>query len=209
MITLSGEGLIETQDKKDIFIIENGLKKRVGFTTESLRFIHSDGRNAIERIQLLSSEVLGNRKGVTVVEKAAFQPISFTDYVDEIMNLKAEYKNGIVNITTEAGEVSRFDATGCFDSFSVELILRALPLEAGYSAAFKAFNATIKAVVEINLEVLQSEKIRKSKDELTDAWKVKTCFGETVQYYWVDPVNKELLKQSSDIGKGVILEFRR
>jgi hypothetical protein len=206
--TLTGEGLYETQDKKGIFIIENGLEKRVGFTTESIRFIQLAGGEAIERTQILTSGVLGNRKGVTVVEKDSFQPISFTDYVDEEIHVKAEYKDGTVHISKE-GKVSRFNAKDYFDSFSVELILRVLPLDHAYSTTFNAFNVLNETEVEITIQVIKSEKIKRDNDEVVNAWKVKTCFGETVQYYWIDTIHKELLKQSSKIGDGVILEFRR
>ncbi|WP_214769599.1 MULTISPECIES: hypothetical protein [unclassified Exiguobacterium] len=38
---------------------------------------------------------------------------------------------------------------------------------------------------------------------------VHVAFGERVQYYWIDPVKRELLKQSSQIADGISLEFRR
>ncbi|MDX8342236.1 hypothetical protein [Rossellomorea sp. YZS02] len=97
----------------------------------------------------------------------------------------------------------------CVDTFSVELILRVLPLKSGYSLQLNGFNATLESEVDIHIQVVESERVKRGLDDFVDAWKVKTYFGETLQYYWIDPANKELLKQSSQIGDGLVLEFRR
>ena len=77
---ISAETLVETEDEKGIYLIENGKEKRIGSTTEKIKFVRINGRDAIERVQTLNSEMLGNKKGITIMEKAAFKPISFTDY---------------------------------------------------------------------------------------------------------------------------------
>jgi hypothetical protein len=206
---ISAEALVETKDVKDIYLIENGKETKVGSTTEKIRFVRINGRDAIERVQTLNSDVLGNRKGITIIEKTTFRPISFTDYVNGTQQVKAEYSDEGVHISIKDNEKS-IKLNGDFvDTFSVELILRVLPLKSGYSLRLNGFNATLESEVDIHIQVVDSERVNRGFDDFVDAWKVKTYFGDTLQYYWIDSASKELLKQSSQIGDGLVLEFRR
>lgn len=209
VLRISGEALLETQDEKDVYLIENGSENKVGSTTETVKFVSVDGQEVIEREQTLSSDILGNRKGIMVVEKSSFKPISFINFSDGIENLRAKYGDEVVYITSgkESKKVELIE--NCFDTFSVELILRVLPLKLDYSVQLNGFNATIGSDVNIYIQVLGLESVKRYSGEYVDAWKVKTYFGETIQYYWIDTTNKELLKQSSLIEKGLILEFRK
>ncbi|KAA0563525.1 hypothetical protein F0342_11970 [Bacillus sp. CH30_1T] len=155
------------------------------------------------------SDILGNRKGITIIEKSTFKPISFTDYLNGNQNVRAEYGYDDVHITI-GDERKTIKLNGnCFDTFSVELILRVLPLKSGYSLRLNGFNATLESDVAIYIQVLELERVNRGLGDFVDAWKVKTNFGDTVQFYWVDTRRTELLKQSSEIGDGLILEFRR
>jgi hypothetical protein len=208
-VRISGASLSETGDEKDIYFIENGIETKVGSTTEKIKFVRINGQDAIERVQTLASDVLGNRKGITIIEKATCKPISFTDYVKGSQHVKAEYGDEGVHIVLENSEKTVKLNGDYVDTFSVELILRVLPLKSGYSLQLNGFNATLEAEVDIHIQVVESERVKRGFDEFIDAWKVKTYFGEILQYYWIDSDNKELLKQSSEIGDGLILEFRR
>ncbi|MCA0147202.1 hypothetical protein LCD52_00215 [Rossellomorea vietnamensis] len=206
---ISAEALVETEDVKDIYLVENGIETKVGSTTEKIRFVRINGREAIERVQTLNSGIIGNRKSITVMEKATCKPISFTDYVNGSQLVKAEYSDEEVHIAIKDSEKT-IKLNGYYvDTFSVELILRVLPLKPGFSLQMNGFNATLETEVDIHIQVVESELVIRGFDEFVDTWKVKTYFGEILQYYWIDPVNKELLKQSSQIGDGLILEFRR
>ncbi|MGG4166450.1 hypothetical protein ABEW00_03080 [Rossellomorea vietnamensis] len=54
---ISAEALVETEDVKDIYLIENGKEKKVGSTTEKVKFVRINGREAIEREQTLNSDI--------------------------------------------------------------------------------------------------------------------------------------------------------
>ncbi len=206
---ISAEALVEIEDEKDIYLIENGREKKVGVTTEKIKFVRIDGREAIEREQTLNSDVLGDRKGITIMEKATCKPISFTDYSNGSHLVKAEYDEAGVHISIGNSKKTIKLHGDCVDTFSVELILRVLPLKSGYSLQLNGFNATLESEVDIHIQVVESERVKRGLDDFVVAWKVKTYYGETLQYYWIDPANKELLKQSSQIGDGLVLEFRR
>jgi hypothetical protein len=207
--SINGDEIYESEDEKAVFIIDNGTEKMVGSTAEMIRIIFIDDRKCIERTQIMSSKSLGNRKSITLLEKPSLRPISFSDYSEEIQTLKAKYENDRVHISRSDTEEIVNLTNSCYDTFSVELLMRTLPLELGYSLKLHCFNATLVSEVVVNISVIGSEEVLRCPGEYVEAWKVETYFDETLQYYWVDSVNKELLKQSSLIGEGQILEFRR
>ena len=57
-VRISGALLSETEDEKDIYLIENGKEKKVGSTTEKIKFVRINGREAIEREQTLNSDII-------------------------------------------------------------------------------------------------------------------------------------------------------
>ncbi|MGD6801835.1 hypothetical protein FZC79_15520 [Rossellomorea vietnamensis] len=206
---LNGNLLTESFDEKEIFLIQNGKEHKAGTTTEKLKYIEVNGHKAIERVQTLSSPIIGNRKGVTVVDRHTLKPISFTDFVDGVQKHKALYKNDAVHITDDNNRESVQTLNHSFDTFSVEMILRVLPLKEGFSIEFQGFNPASASAVDIYVETAEMERVKRNSLEMANAWKVKTFYGETLQYYWIDNVQRELLKQSSDIGEGITMEFRR
>ncbi|TMU85043.1 hypothetical protein FGG79_14210 [Bacillus sp. BHET2] len=207
---ISIEDLCEARDEKEVFLIEEGVERKVGETTEEIQFIEVDGKSAIKRVQTLTSDLLGNRKGVTVVERTSFKPISFTDYINNQIRMKAVYRDGEVHVVANDDlKIIKLKSDGCVDTFSIELVLRVIPFTSGFFMKLKGFNSTIESEIPIRIEVLELESIHKGEGIITDAWKVKTYFGDTLQYYWIDSEHKELLKQSSYIGEGRVLEFRR
>ncbi|MFD1738862.1 hypothetical protein ACFSCX_20315 [Bacillus salitolerans] len=202
--------LRESQDRKDVILIKNGIVKNVGTTYEKISYLSNDGFEFIQREQVLTSDVLGDRKGITVVEKNSFKPISYTSYSNGKVDIKTIYFDEKVQITKKSQEKYIYlTDKEVFDSFSVEMILRVLPLEVGYMASLNAFKTPIESEIKITVEVVGKELINNGEDILLDSWKLKTYFGETFQYYWVSEKSKELLKQSSQIEDGVFLEFIR
>ncbi|XXM72487.1 hypothetical protein ACQ0QQ_00895 [Lysinibacillus sphaericus] len=211
MIDITGinsNSLKEATDKKDVYLIDNNNKRKAGSTTEKIKFGFIDGKDVIERVQSLTSDVLGNRKTITIVEKATFKPVSFSDYINDVQTVKASYGDQTIEIEKK-GRLYTKKLSGCYDTFSVEMIIRVLPLRTGYAINFYGFNPVTESEIAVSISVLKKESIKRSSGEFTDTWKVKVYFGETLQYYWVDIVNKELLKQSSRVGDGLTLEFRR
>ncbi len=209
MLNLDGNVLTESYDTKGIYLIQNGKEQQAGTTSEQLTFIEVNGQKAIERVQILSSHIIGHRKGVTIVDRQSLKPISFTDFVDGVQKHKAVYKNDVVHLTDEHNRKSVQAISNFYDTFSVELILRVLPLEESYSIGFQGFNPVSASAVDIYVETAGLERVKRNSAELVDAWKVKTFFGDTLQYYWIDTSHRELLKQSSEIGEGITMQFRR
>jgi hypothetical protein len=202
--------LLEAKDSKDVFLIENGVEKKIGETTEEIRYIQVDGKLAILREQVLRSKVIGNRRGITIVERDSFKPISYTDYSGENPNIRALYMSGEVEVTTSTGvKIIQLECDSCLDVFSIEMILRVVPLKSGYSMQCHAFNAILESEVDIYIEVQEKEAVHRGEGNYSNAWKIKVGFEDVIQYYWIDTEQKSLLKQSSQIGEEKQLEFKR
>lgn len=114
--------------------------------------------------------------------------------------VRAVYAGDHVIIEREGGERRISLHHVPVDTFSVELLLRTLPLEGGYVQSFHAFN------------VLKEEEqlIEIHADEQPDgSFKVRVEFGAMTQWYWIRTDTRELLKQSSEPAPGLEMEFRR
>ncbi|MFZ3579228.1 hypothetical protein [Virgibacillus sp. DJP39] len=198
----------ESKDIKDVYLIENGIEKIVGTTTEVIKYLTLNGQQVIHREQVLTSDLLGDRKGITIVERNSFKPVSYSSYLDG-KEVKCVYKGDYVQIRNNTQEKSiLLKDKHSFDSFSVEMILRILPLKLEYATSFNAFKTSIESEIKIQIQVVGKEPIGKGENICSESWKVKTYFGDTFQYYWISVESKKLIKQSSQIGEGLLLEFR-
>lgn len=199
----------ESVDQKKVVLVEQGMENMIGMTEEKIKPITIHGRKVIKREQILDSKVMGNRQDITIVERESFKPVSYFSYTDDLQ-IEAMYQNHQVLIRkgTEKKTI-QLNNQGCFDSFSVEMLLRILPLQTGHTFRLHAFHAHAEQEMMIQIEVEGKEEVTAGKNNLSTAWKVKTCFGTKPQYYWIDGMTREILKQAASVGKGVHLEFRR
>ncbi|MFD1019611.1 hypothetical protein [Thalassobacillus hwangdonensis] len=189
---LDAEGLPETRDEKEVYLIENGIEQKVGVTFEELTIISIKDREVVRRKQTLTSELLGNREIIVLADRSTLLPISFENFMEGVKTIEFNYPTPPQH----------------FDTFSVELILRLLPLAYDYAVQLNSFNPVKQANQTIDIQVVDLEKVIRSTGETAKAWKVKVYFGDTLQYYWVDRTHKELLKQVSQIDETTTMEFR-
>lgn len=206
---LSVEKISSTKDEKNVYLIENGKETRVGHTIEEIKTIRLGNQKIICREQELFSEVLGNRSIRIKLSGENFTPIDFIEYQDGIMQVSAVYSGDEVK-TSKDDVIQIFELSeGCIDVFSVELLMRTLPLAKGSVVSLKGFSAVSLTEINIGILPMKMEWIRKESGICVEVLKVKVTFGSRVQHYWMDMEKKELLKQSSEISKGLYLEFRR
>ncbi len=202
-------------DEKSVLVRFDGLVQTVGKTTEKISSIQVDGKPALERVQRVESELLGTFSHTTTVYHEDFAPIWHWDNIGG-QTVEIEYsKFGISgNVQYDDGEsepiaIRLEDAV--FDLFSVEMILRLLPLSDDFEASLQAFHPSQQKIIKIQLRVVNRELVYAGNDKMDDAWVVETQFGnETRPYqYWIGSQSKVLLKQSSTTADGVVLQFVR
>jgi len=201
--------LIEERDKKQVYWIEQGESVQIGQTYETIRLEKTAHQSILVREQELVSEKIGNRTIRLTMDAGNYAPLEFVEYQAGVQTVHALYRADEVVITrgNEKSVLSIHAET--VDLFSIELLLRALPLTVDSTLSFNSFSAVSGREVPIQVNPLRNELLTTESGEHVETLCVHVTFGERVQYYWIDPVKRELLKQSSQIADGVSLEFRR
>jgi 8-oxo-dGTP pyrophosphatase MutT (NUDIX family) len=192
-----GLGCLEaSEDVKQVYLIEEGVERFIGETRERISF--EEGGAVLVREQALTSEEMGNRRTVTRLMAATNRPLSVEDTGGG--GVRAVYAGDHVMIERDGREKRASLHHLPIDTFSVELLLRTLPLEGGYVRSFHAFN--------IHKE--EEQLIEIHADEQPDgSFKVRVGFGAMTQWYWIRTYTRELLKQSSEPAPRLKMEFRR
>jgi hypothetical protein len=212
----TGEGPIawnsfsDCSDLKKVVWIENGIQTVIGSTIEEV--VVDRGKDLLYRKQelIFSDPNKPNRTVNLTLQLPTFEPLTCTDFGQR--NVYLDYHSNEVEVAFEAEGLEKTKKhaleNGVFDLFSVELLLRLLPLEIGYNNEVKAFNHMVNDTVVVRIGVSGLEKVFNGEREV-DAWCVPVYMGENLQTYWVSMDSKELLKQSVKIGDGVFFEFIR
>ncbi|MGN7854047.1 MULTISPECIES: hypothetical protein [unclassified Exiguobacterium] len=201
--------LIEGQDEKQVYWIEQGESVQIGQTYETIRLEKTAHRSILVREQELVSEKIGNRMICLTIDAESYAPLEFVEYQAGVQTVHALYRADEVVITRGNEQSVLSIHTERVDLFSIELLLRALPLAVDSTLSFSGFSAVSGREVAIQVHPLRNELLTTESGEHVETLCVQVTFGERIQYYWIDPVKRELLKQSSQIADGVLLEFRR
>lgn len=201
--------LIEGQDEKQVYWIEKGETVQIGQTYETIRLEKTSHQSILVREQKLVSEKIGNRTIRLTIDAEDYTPLEFVEYQDGVQTVHALYRADAVIITRGNEQSVLPIRTESVDLFSIELLLRTLPWIVGSTHSFNGFSAVSGLAVPIQVRPLRHDRLTTESGEHVETLCVHVTFGERIQYYWIDPVKRELLKQSSQIADGVSLEFRR
>ncbi|MHC0037014.1 hypothetical protein [Pseudoneobacillus sp. C159] len=197
----------ECKDKKKVVLVENGVSNVIGSTSEKVVIDYDkDLLYREQKLQFLDPK-RGDRTVCLTLRLSTFEPLLCTDRGQK--NVTVTYLENVVEVVADDDVVRRFDLeNGVFDLFSVELVLRMLPLEIGYQNEIKMFNHMIGSTVGVNLEVTSLDRVFDGEQEL-DAFRIPIDIGGLVQTYWISKDTKELLKQSVMLSEGVFFDFIR
>lgn len=201
--------LIEGQDEKQIYWIEKGESVQIGQTYETIRLEKTSHQSILVREQKLVSEKIGNRTIRLTIDAEDYTPLEFVEYQDGVQTVYASYGGDEVVITRGNEQSVLPIRTKSVDLFSIELLLRVLPLAVDSTLSFSGFSAVSGREVPVQVQPLRYDLLMTESGEHVETLCVHVAFGERVQYYWIDPVKRELLKQSSQIADGISLEFCR
>lgn len=201
--------LIEGRDEKEVYWIEQGESVQIGQIYETIRLEKTAHQSILVREQELVSEKIGNRTIRLMIDTEDYAPLEFVEYQDGVQTVYASYGGDEVVITRGNEQSVLPIRTKSVDLFSIELLLRVLPLAVDSMLSFSGFSAVSGRVVPVQVQPLRYDLLMTESGEHVETLCVHVAFGERVQYYWIDPVKRELLKQSSQIVDGISLEFCR
>lgn len=180
--------------------------------SEEIVLVEAGGKLALRRKQTLESDRLGDRTAKTVVFRETFLPHSHCD-ATETYQISVVYRgNTVVGQKQLAGgdliPIRDEIEPPVFDSHSVEMVIRVLPLADDCVAQIPIYHAAQRMQMIVTVRVLGTRKVVDCRGTV-DTWKVQTDWNGVLQYYWIGVDNRELVKQSSRISEGVLLEFVR
>jgi hypothetical protein len=199
-------------DKKEVLLVEGESVKSVGAILEEIVLVEIASRPALRRTQILKSDTLGNRTAQSIVFQETFLPYSHCD-ITETYKISIAYQgNTVVGEKQLPGgkliPINDEIEFPVFDSHSIEMIIRVLPLANDYVAQIPIYHAVRRAQMSVTVHVLGRETVKDAQG-LVDTWKVQTDWNEVTQYYWIGTENRELVKQSSMNSESVLLDFVR
>lgn len=208
--TIHWSGMEPAFDEKKIFLVEAGEREYIGMVYEEIVSIEVSGKAGLRRTQVIKSNEIGHRQAATEVFRDTFRPHRHIDITDEY-RLKVVYQRGNVKgemkyINGEVKHINQDLSPNIFDAHAIELVLRLLPLEKGFSAKLPAFHGAKNVVMEVEVEVRDRENYRTSTTD-TDAWIVHTAWNDSRQVYWISVDEGQILKQSTFIKDEVRLDF--
>lgn len=125
-------------DDKEVLLVEGESVRSVGMTSEEIVLIEATGKPALCRTQILRSDTLGDRSVKTIFFRETFLPHSHCD-MTEAYQISITYQG---NTVVGKKQLSGGDPiliedeidSSVFDSHSVEMVIRVLPLVDDYVA---------------------------------------------------------------------------
>jgi hypothetical protein len=199
-------------DRKHVVIIEGGVPRAVGTSSEDIALIEVEGLTALRRRQVLESDELGDRESETTVFRDSFLPYRHSD-VTQAWKLSVRYRG--TEITGEkrmaSGKIIPIRTeveSAVFDAHSVEMVLRVLPWADDYVAELPVFHPGRGTRMLVIARAFTFDTATVSGHSV-DAWKVRTDWDGVTQYYWIGAESRDLLRQSSELSEGIQLEFVR
>jgi hypothetical protein len=197
----------ECTDIKKVVWIENGLLSEIGSTFEKVVIdVENDLLHRVQKMEFLDPSKPSRTVNLTL-RLSTFEPLTCSDIGQK--NVLVTYLNNEVEVVVDGDIASKSVLVdGVFDLFSLELVLRLLPLEIGYQNRLNIFNHMIGVSVDVHLVVNGLDRVFDGKEDV-DAWRIPIDIGGSVQTYWISKETKELLKQSVMVGEGVFFDFIR
>jgi len=191
---------------KAVMLRNEDTESRVGTMTEQVDRIDSLGVPAIRRITELESATLGDQRTLAVVHAESLHPLAYEAHLPT-MDVSARYQGNRVTGIRKQGNQTQI-AGGLeipgdvFDIGSIELLLRAVELSAGWAGILNLADPVGARVTRGRLEV-RGEEVA----EGVDCWSVTSIVDGSKVDYLVAKDGDSIVRQSFSPRPGVTIEF--
>lgn len=191
---------------KSIVIHKGTTTERTGTITETIDLIDALGVPAIRRGTFIDSNKLGEQRTLTVVAADGLRPLAYEAHLHGI-DVSARYQDGRVTGVRKQGKRTQIGSgleipADAFDIGSIELLLRAVALEDGWSARLNVADPLGGRVTRGALEVTGHETI-----DGKACWIVRSTVDKSSVDYWVSEDGSTLVRQSFSPEKGLRIDF--
>ncbi|MFQ3543840.1 hypothetical protein Q7A53_07120 [Halobacillus rhizosphaerae] len=195
-------------DKKVVIIQERNLRKQVGFTTERITKEVYKSKKMIKRSQILKSDLLGDIEATSIFSKDTFKP--YTHHISRKGSFKkVEYFESFIRLIQGDSEKIIKIENQLFESHSVEMVIRLLPLHQRYITNLFAFHPGKEEVINVVIRVVSTDFVKKCGMDCVESWQVEVNFDGNIQFYWISINDKELFKQENVLSPNKKMIFER
>jgi hypothetical protein len=196
------------QQRMRVLLTQDGRTRAAGTATEVLGIENDRGAPLLRRMQTLDSRELGMVRAEVLMSPTTLAPVRAQSAgLLGASALRYDLEGVYGSVTPAGGIRSEVDLpldAPVFDGYAVELILRALPLEAGYQVTIPAYVHRAGAVVPVAVRVEAREEYAGQA-----AWRVSADFGRLRATYWIAHESRTLLRQDTLLSSGTTLTFVR
>ncbi|SFF57551.1 hypothetical protein SAMN05216353_10282 [Halobacillus alkaliphilus] len=194
-------------DRKVVIIQDNNNRKSVGFTTENVTEEVYESEKILKRTQILKSDLL-DIEAISMISKDTFKPYKHKISTNSTTKT-VEYLGSYIQLIKGDSEKKIKIENDLFENHSVEMVIRLLPLQHGYSTHLFVFHAGKEKIIKVSISVVAKEFVKKNGPNMVESWKTEVNFEGTIQIYWISIKEKELLKQENVLSGNEKLIFER
>jgi dipeptidyl aminopeptidase/acylaminoacyl peptidase len=203
----------ETSSRR-LVLVQGGQEREVGTLRSEMTLVDAGGRPALLRVQALTSPMLGTGVDTVVVDRATLAPIRHRRSSNMRGAMSLDFRgDSIVGSVTPPGGTAQAIAmradTARFDSNSIDLVLRSLPLAEGYAVRHPVYLHEGGGKVWVTSRVTGSERVAGEGGAMVDAWIVESKIGPQTVGVWIAKDSREVLQSVLDAGPGVQLKMVR
>jgi dipeptidyl aminopeptidase/acylaminoacyl peptidase len=194
-----------------LVLVQGGQEREVGTLRSELVLADVGGRPSLVRVQTLASPMLGTSVDTVVIERATLAPIRHRS-VNMRRTMSLDFRgDSIVGSVTPAGGTAEAVAaradTALFDSNTIDLILRSLPLADGYAVRHPVYLHEGGGKVWVTSRVTGSERVAGEGGAMVDAWIVESKIGPQTFRLWIAKDSREVLQSVLEAAPGVQLKM--
>lgn len=195
-------------DSLAVHVIRGDDTVRTGMMVDEIAVREQGGEALLVRVYRSGDRVLGLRLDTIVDRLPTLAPVrhrSRTERRQEFLDFTAAGVTGWLRLASgDSSAVSRELSGQFFNGSSVDLVLRAAPLDSVWQAAIPAFLPTTRTVVPLQARVTGREVV-----EGEQAWRVVVDFAGVPVTFWIGERTRSLLRQSMRIAPDAEILFAR
>ncbi len=195
-----------------MILVQGGQEREVGTVTEQVALTTVGGQPALQYVQAVQSPMLGAGGDTVVLVRQTLAPLTHRS-TDARRTMALDYAGARVTgrVTPAGGAATAVDAAlpaPVFDGATVDLVLSALPLAAGYAVKLPVYLHEAGGLVWVTARVTGSEDVEAGGAQVA-AWRVECEIAKRQVTYWIAQEGREVLRSTIQLAPGVELRTVR
>lgn len=205
---VEGRRLARVLEEFDIVFVRDGVEQGGPRVVDELAMAELDGKPVLVRVQYVrrgDAVLITDSSFMDPTTLAPIRHLSHAAHRVIALDFEGRAVTGTVTRPNEEPEAVDWNAdVPLFDSSTIDLVLRALPLAAGRAWRVPSYIHESGGTVWTTLRVVGTERIDLASGPV-DTWKAEVDWGnDRVTTYWVDRTTRDLVWMESAANGGTI-----